>query len=237
MKPDLERLLPAGLVAVAVAAVLVPMAPAVAMPPIDIEVGYADQVIGARSFDLVSTQESFSAFALSAAVRPVARWSHLWLELDESYGTTQGSLHEVGAAALQSNDLGLSVLYRRRLVGGLGWFARAGGHLAIANLALQDNSGNTQASQWQTEPGVGGGLGLELAARPAEWHGTDLHDRSFGLRAELGYIWFPDLQFDDLVPPAPNPKPATAPIPSAPLAMGSVTLSGVHLGLTAFVRF
>jgi hypothetical protein len=237
LKPDRKQLLLATLVATAVAAVLAPAQPAVAMPPIDIEIGYADQVIQAHNFDLVSTQDNFSGFALSAAVRPITRWSHLWLELDESYGTTQGGLHEVGAAALQSNDLGLSVLYRRRLVGSLGWFARAGGHLAIANLALQDNSGNTQASQWQAEPGVGGGVGLELAARPPEWHGTDLHDRSFGVRAELGYIWFPDLQFDDLAPPTPSPKPTTTPIPSAPLAMGSVTLSGLHIGLTAFVRF
>jgi len=161
----------------------------------------------------------------------------LWLEVDESYASTSATLHQTGTAGLDANDLGFSVLYRHRLYEALGWYARVGGHLAVANLALQDTSGNTQASQWQAEPGVGGGLGLELIARPYEWHATDSHDRGVGVRLEVGYIWFPDLQFNDLTAPAPSPKPAAPLISSAPLAMGPINLSGVHVGLDVFLRF
>ena len=207
------------------------------MPPIDVELGYADQVAQSRNFDLVDTQDHLSGISLSAAIRPVARWPRLWLEVDESYASTSAALHQTGTAALDANDLGVSVLYRHRLYEALGWYARVGGHLAVANLALQDTSGNTQASQWQAEPGVGGGLGLELIARPYEWRATDSHDRGVGVRLEVGYIWFSDLQFNDLTAPAPSPKPATPSISSTPLAMGPINLSGVHVGLDVFLRF
>ncbi len=157
--------------------------------------------------------------------------------LDEQYASSQAGFHQAGSTALQAHDLGPSALYRRQLVGPLAWFARLGARVEIANLALQDGSGNTLASQWQAEPGVGGGLGLELAARPLDWDATEAHDRGFGLNLEVGYEWFPDLPFDGLAPPTPNPKPTPAPIPSAPVALGPMTLSGLRVGLNAFVRF
>ncbi len=221
----------------ALAASAVPAAQAAAMPPIDLEIGYADQVAQARNFDLVDTQDHLSGIGFSAAIRPFARWPRLWLELDESYASTSAPLHQTNVAALDANDLGLSVLYRHRLYQALGWYARVGGHLAVANLALQDTSGNTQASQWQAEPGVGGGLGLEVIARPYEWNATDVHDRGVGVRLEAGYIWFPDLQFNDLTAPTPSPKPNPPLISSAPLAMGPISLAGIHVGFTAFLRF
>ncbi|MHB8420921.1 MAG: hypothetical protein ACYDCL_22860 [Myxococcales bacterium] len=212
-------------------------AQAAAMPPLDVQVGYADQVVTARNFDLVDGQDHLSGVGLAVSVRPVARWPRLWLQLDEQYASTQADLHQTGATALQAHDLGLSALYRRRLVGDLSWFARAGARLAIANLALQDQAGNSLASQWTAEPGVGGGLGLEFAVRPAAWDATLAHDRGFGVNLEVGYAWFPDLQFDGLAPPAPNPKPTPAPIPSAPVALGPLTFSGLHIGLNVFLRY
>ena len=234
MSADPKSLL---LAALALAAAALPAASAAALPPIDLEIGYADQIAQARNFDLVDTQDHLSGIGFSAAIRPFTRWPRLWLELDESYASTSAPLHQTNQAGLDMNDLGLSVLYRRTLYQALGWYVRAGAHLAVANLALQDTSGNTQASQWQAEPGVGGGLGLELIARPYEWAATDVHDRGVGVRLEVGYIWFPDLEFNDLTPSAPSPKPNTSPIPSAPLAMGPIELAGIHVGFTAFLRF
>ncbi len=211
--------------------------PAAALPPVELQIGYADQIVTARNFDLVDGQDHLSGMGFAVSVRPIARWPRLWLQLDEQYATTQADLHQAGATALQAHDLGLSALYRRRLVGDLSWFARAGARLAIANVALQDQGGNTLSSQLTAEPGVGGALGLELAARPMGWGASDAHDRGFGLNLEVGYTWFPDLQFDSLAPPTPNPKPTSAPIASAPVALGPLTLSGLHIGLNAFLMF
>ncbi len=223
--------------ALGLAAALLSAPRAVALPPLDVEFGYSDQVLTARNYDLVSEQDHLSGLTFSAAVRPLSDWPLWWLELDDIYAGSSDGLHQQGSAALTLHDLGLSILYRRPLIGALAAFGRIGPRLAVGDLALLDGGGNTLAGQWQVQPGVGAGAGLEFGLSPSDWNGTADHPRSFGLRLEIGYAWFPDFQFNALTVPPPPGHPNPSPIQSYGVALGPLAAAGLHLGLNAFLRF
>ena len=208
-----------------------------ALPPIDVEAGFGDQIVTARSFDLVSEQDHLLGWRLSAAIQPIARWPRLWLELDDLFAGTQAQLHEAGAADLTLHDLGLSALYRRPVAGPFSAFVRVGPRLAVGNLAILDGNGNTLAGQWQSVPGAGATVGLEIPFTESRPDKNTGRVRSFGVRGEIGYVWFPDFQFNAVTPPPPpgtsNPKP----ISSAPTSVGPLASSGIFADLALFLRF
>ncbi len=222
--------------ALALGVALLAAARAAALPPVDVEVGYSDQVLAARNYDLVSEQDHLSGLAFSAAVRPLARWPLWWLELDDIYAGSSDLLHQQGSASLTLHDLGLSLLYRRPIAGLLTAFGRAGPRLAVGDLSLLDASGTTLAGEWQARPGVGGGAGLELRFS-TDSKGPSGEPLAFGLRLEVGYAWFPDFQFNGLTVPPPAGHPTPPPIPSNSVALGPLAAANLNVGLNAFARF
>ena len=222
-------------VCVAAAVLVCGASPAAALPPLLVEVGYGDQVATSRTFDLVSTQDHLSGFQLSVATRLLERWPRVWVEVSEFYGGTSADLHGIGSAALAFHEVGASALYRRTLVGPLGWYAKAGPRLAIGQLSIEDASGNGQLGQWNTTVGLGGAAGLEAALRLGQHDAGE--GTTLGLRLEAGYIWFPDLSFNALQVPKPTTTTPGPSLVTSNVAVGSLNLSGIHWGLTAFAKF
>ncbi len=219
----------------AVAALVCGATPAAALPPLMVELGYGDQVATSRTFDLVSTQDHLSGFQLSVAVRPLERWSRLWLEVSEFYGATSADLHGLGTAGLSFHEIGVSAFYRRELIGPLSWYAKAGPRVAVGQLNLDAPAGNPQLGEWAGTVGLGGALGLEAALDISGHDGATA--ASFGLRLEAGYVWFPDLTYGSLQAPKASPPAGQQPITSTAVAIGDLNLSGIHWGLTGFARF
>ena len=60
---------------------------------------------------------------------------------------------------------------------------------------------------------------------------------SFGLTAELGYTFATALEFDDVTEPEPDEDDDDPPIPTRPLSLGALDLSGLELRIGALMRF
>ncbi len=211
-------------------------ASAQAFPAIDFTAGFNSETIPDRSFDLVSTTDQLNQFALSAALQPVNRLP-LWIELGYQYGNNGAALHGMGSADLDVHDFSLTAIFRHRLVGFLTWLARAGPTLTVSHLAIENDSGATDAAQWQVVPGVEGTLGLELPFFVQDAQGVPDPDESIsrrvgvGLRIEAGYAWQPKLQFNSLS------SPSSGSIPNEPLAMGAIELQGAIVRASLFLRY
>jgi len=207
-----------------------------AFPALDFTAGFNSETIPDRSFDLVSTSDQLNQFALSAAMRPVSHLP-LWIELGYQYGNNGAGLHGAGSADLDVHDLMLTAIFRHRLLGVLTWLARAGPTLTVAHLAIQNESGATDAAQWQVIPGVEGTLGLEVPFFVQDAEGVPDPDESIsrrvgvGLRVEAGYAWQPKLAFNSLS------GPASGSIPNEPLAIGDIELQGVIFRASLFLRY
>jgi hypothetical protein len=213
--------------------------PARAAPGFEITAGYGSQWLTGQNDDLVSTTDVFSQFFLSAAMQPVKSAPPFWLELDYLYGSSNAPVYTVGAAGLGMNHFELSAVYRRMFHWAhLGWFVRGGPTVTFGRLTLQDNSNNEIASESQVEPGLTAAGGLELALYKADddgLPGEEGHRRAgAGVRAEFGYRWQPDFNFNGLTPTG---LPSTPGVIQVPTSIGSISGSGFEARLALFVRF
>jgi hypothetical protein len=203
---------------------------------IDFTAGFNSETIPDRSFDFVSTTDQLNQFALSAAIRPVG-YLPLWIELGYQYGNNGAALHGTGSADLDVHDLMLTAIFRHRLLGFLTWLVRAGPTLTVSHLAIENDSGATDAAQWQVVPGVEGTLGLELPFFVQDAEGVPDPEESIsrrvgvGLRIEAGYAWQPKLAFNSLS------GPSSGSIPNEPLAIGDLALQGAIIRASLFFRY
>jgi hypothetical protein len=207
-----------------------PPEPRAAPPVVDLEFGVADRIFVARSDELVSQNGYILSWNFSAALRPVGHWQRIWIELVYTYGVTSASLHQVGTAALSLNVFELALLYRAPIAHHFYWLASAGPTIALGNLSLGDNSGNTLGSQLSAQPGVQGGLGLE-----ATYNDTATAKYIWGLRFDLGFGWQPNFNYTAIKPPPPTTTGYSPTL--APITIGSISSAGVVWRLAAFLRF
>ncbi len=94
-----SRLAAAAGAALAAGAVLFASA-ALALPPMELSGGLGDQIVPARSYDLVSTQDGQPQLCVTVALQPFARLPSLWIEVDYAYGATGSPLHQTATASL-----------------------------------------------------------------------------------------------------------------------------------------
>jgi len=199
-------------------------------PIVDFAAGIADRILIADNAALVAQQNHLLAWEFSAAVRPVKRWPHLWIELSYLYGGTSAPLHQVGSATLDLSLFELALLYRAPFTSHFGWLARAAPTLAAGHLSLSNSAGNNLGSQWSVQPGIEVTAGLEVTF-------NDAYTSKYicGLRAEAGFDWQPDFDFNDVKPPASSTPGFTPTL--APTNIGSISSSGVVGRLAIFLRF
>jgi len=189
-------------------------------------------VVPTKSYDLVASENGLAQGGITLGLEPA---EHLLLQLGLTAGGSSSSVFNSESAALAIYSAELTAGSRFELVGPLGLSARAGLVLDLAQLKL--SPGNVELRQWSG--GVGllalGGVAFQVAI-PSARHGQ-ASKLAFTLGIESGFLWrVLPLSFDSLQEKIEK-SPDVARIPTAPVSVGKMSLSGAVIRVNAGLRF
>jgi hypothetical protein len=218
------RLLPV-VCAVLLSAVLSPST-ASARAPVSLRLGYASQVSTARAYDLVDEDDHLPLFRLGVAYAFLLPGGRLELEGGFLTGGSAASLHGLTDARLGLVGAELGAAYHVRLGTYFEPYVQAlvgynGLNLRVG--ALNQDVGQVSATGLL-------GLSLVFPLQP-----TAATSPSFLVDVGVGYGFRPKARFDALAPEPPD-EDAEEPVPSVPLRVGDLPLSGVAYRLQVGLR-
>jgi hypothetical protein len=218
------RLLPV-VCAVLLTAVLTPST-ASARVPVSLRLGYAGQVSTPRAYDLVDENDHLPMFRLGAAYAFLLRSGRLELEGGFLTGGSSASLHGLTEAKLGLVGVELGAAYRVRLGSYFEPYVQAlvgydGLNLQVG--VLKQDVGQVSATGLL-------GLSLVFPVQP-----NIAGSPAFLVDLGVGYGFRPEARFDALAPEPPD-EDAEAPVPSLPLRVGDLPLSGVAYRLQVGLR-
>ncbi len=218
------RLLPIACV-VLLAAVLSPST-ASARAPVSLRLGYAGQVSTPRAYDLVDEDDHLPLFRLGAAYAFLLPGGRLELEGGFLTGGSSASLHGLTEAKLGLVGVELGAAYRVRLGSFFEPYAQA--LVGYDSLNLRIGALNQEVGQVSAT----GLLGISLLFRT---HPSVASSPVFLVDLGVGYGFRPEARFDALAPEPPD-EDAEEPVPSVPLRVGDLPLSGVAYRLQVGLR-
>lgn len=196
-------------------------APAWALPPVSLSLGYSAQVFSARQYDLVATHDTLQQFRIGAGyAQPVWR-GFLDLELAFSTGSTGAYSHGAIASSFALSGLELAASFRLPVLRHFDPYLLVGAGYDWATLTLADESRLTQtAGTLAVRAMIGAQLPFKLG--PADSRAPTLL-----LDLGLGYAGRPSAGFHAMAPAPVRSSGEEAPIARAGTDLGSLPLSGI----------
>lgn len=205
-------------------------APAWALPPLSLSLGYSAQVFTSRSFDLVASADHLQMFRVGIGYSlPVPRGT-LDLEVAFSTGGTQDFAH--GTVPVQFGLFGVEAggSWRYPLLAHFEPYVHLGAGWDWASLTIVDQTRLTQ-----TVSNISGSamLGAQV---PFKLGPDDSHAPWLLLDLGVGYILRPGASFHAMAPAQASPTPED-PIAHATTNLGTLPLSGIQYRVLLTLRF
>lgn len=205
-------------------------APAWALPPVSLSLGYSAQVFSSRQYDLVATDDTLQQFRAGAGYAlPVWR-GFLDLELAFSTGATGAQSHGGIAATLVLRGVGLDVGFRLPVFRHFHPYVLVGGGYDWASLTLFDTSRLTQTV------GTLGGKAMLGAQVPFKLGPADSRAPTLLFDVGLGYVGRPNAPFHAMAPAPTGARGDEPPIARAGTDLGSLPLSGITYRVLLTIR-
>ena len=204
-------------------------APAWAIPPVSFSLGYSAQVFSARSFDLVSSNDTFQSVRVGLGYSFRLPRGAIDLEAAFATGGTEESTHANVPVYFELKGIEASVGYRYPLFAHLEPYLRVGAGWDWATLTLQDATRLTQ-----TVSNVSGAamLGAQI---PFKLGPNDSRAPSMLMDLGLGYTLRPGAGFHAMEPKR-LVNPGEDPIAHGTTNLGTLPLSGIQYRVLMTIR-